>query len=101
MRRYAAPDGARIPAALAEYARVRAPQASRVQHTARLWGDIWHVDGVAAVLRDELFMRHAPDDYRYTDWLYRPTGSAEDARPGPAVAGPRAEGAPAEGMAVQ
>ena len=101
MRRHAGPDGARVPAALAEYARVRAPQAARVQRTARLWGDIWHVDGVAAVLRDELFMRHTPDDYRYTDWLYRPTGNAEDARPGPAAAGPRAEGAPAEGMAVQ
>ena len=97
MRRHAAgPDGARVPAALAEYARARAPQAARVQRTARLWGDIWHVDGVAAVLRDELFMRHAPDDYRYTDWLYRPAGGADDARPGPAMAEPQAEG-----MAVQ
>ncbi|HEY4464121.1 MAG TPA: FAD-dependent monooxygenase [Streptosporangiaceae bacterium] len=101
MRRNAGPDGPRVPAALAEYARIRAPQAARVQRTARLWGDIWHVDGVAAVLRDELFMRHAPDDYRYTDWLYGPAGSAEDARPGPVMAEPQAPGAPARGMAVQ
>jgi salicylate hydroxylase len=60
-----------LPRALAEYQRARAPHAARVQRTARLWGDIWHVDGVAAVIRDELFTRHLPDDYSYTDWLYR------------------------------
>jgi salicylate hydroxylase len=43
-----------------------------VQRAARLWGDIWHVDGAGAVLRDELMARCPPDDYRYTDWLYQP-----------------------------
>lgn len=63
-----------LPKALQEYQQARAPHAARVQRAARLWGDIWHVDGVAAVIRDELFTRHAPDDYSYTDWLYRPAG---------------------------
>ncbi len=45
---------------------------ARVQRTARTWGDIWHVSGVGALLRDELFRRRPADDYSYTDWLYGP-----------------------------
>jgi 3-hydroxybenzoate 6-monooxygenase len=58
--------------ALSEYQRLRAPHAARVQRAARTWGDIWHTDGVGALLRDELFRRHSAADYSYTDWLYRP-----------------------------
>ena len=58
--------------ALAGYQAERAPHAARVQRTARTWGDIWHVGGVAALLRDELFRRRPADDYSYTDWLYDP-----------------------------
>ncbi|HTQ88163.1 MAG TPA: hypothetical protein VMK84_01585 [Streptosporangiaceae bacterium] len=43
--------------ALARYQAERAPHAARVQRTVRTWGDIWHVDGVGALLRDELFRR--------------------------------------------
>ena len=56
--------------ALAGYQAERAPHAARVQRTARTWGDIWHVGGVGALLRDELFRRRPADDYSYTDWLY-------------------------------
>ena len=58
--------------ALAHYAATRATHAARVQRTARIWGDIWHVSGVGALLRDELFRRRPADDYSYTDWLYGP-----------------------------
>ena len=58
--------------ALAHYAATRAPHAARVQRTARTWGDIWHVSGAGALLRDELFRRRPADDYSYTDWLYGP-----------------------------
>ena len=58
--------------ALARYAQTRAAHAARVQRTARTWGDIWHVSGVGALLRDELFRRRPADDYSYTDWLYGP-----------------------------
>jgi salicylate hydroxylase len=61
-----------VPEALAQYEQARAGQALRVQRTARLWGNIWHIDGAGAVLRDELFALHRPDSYRYTDWLYGP-----------------------------
>jgi salicylate hydroxylase len=56
--------------ALAGYQAERATHAARVQRTARTWGDIWHVGGVGALLRDELFRRRPADDYSYTDWLY-------------------------------
>ena len=50
----------------------RRAHTGRVQRTARLWGDSWHVDGVARVLRNELMQRRDHKDYRYTDWLYGP-----------------------------
>ncbi|SEG27826.1 salicylate hydroxylase [Nonomuraea solani] len=57
-------------AALAAYQRERVPRTARVQETARLWGEIWHVDGVARVLRNELFRTRDPASHRYVDWLY-------------------------------
>src|SRR5207302_11376912 len=75
-RRRAGPRPGRRPGpqligkALAGYEAERAPHATRVQRTARTWGDIWHVGGLGALLRDELFRRRPADDYSYTDWLY-------------------------------
>ena len=66
------PEASRVGKALAEYQDRRAAHAARVQCTARTWGDIWHVSGVGALLRDELFRRRPADDYSYTDWLYGP-----------------------------
>ena len=51
----------------------RAPHTARVQRTARLWGESWHVDGIARTLRNLLFSGRDPKDYRYTDWLYSDT----------------------------
>lgn len=48
----------------------RAPRTARVQRNARLWGESWHVDGIARMLRNLLFSERQHDDYRYTDWLY-------------------------------
>lgn len=58
------------PAALARYAESRFPRTSRVQQAARLWGDIWHVDGVSRLMRNELFRARADTDYSRADWLY-------------------------------
>jgi 3-hydroxybenzoate 6-monooxygenase len=66
VRRHA-PDWDR---ALHEYEAERVPRTAHVQTTARFWGDIWHVDGVARVLRNELFRTRDLSDYRYMDWLY-------------------------------
>lgn len=48
----------------------RIPRTARVQRSARLFGDIIHSDGVAALLRNELLAGRADDDYTYTDWFY-------------------------------
>ncbi|TAJ49095.1 MAG: 3-hydroxybenzoate 6-hydroxylase [Herbiconiux sp.] len=58
------------PATFEALAAVRRPRTARVQRTARVWGDIWHVDGVARVLRNELLHQRDLTDYRYLDWLY-------------------------------
>ncbi|MGC5020374.1 hypothetical protein [Micromonospora sp. DT47] len=41
-----------------------------MQTSARVWGDIWHGDGTARLLRNELFRDRAPDDYKHIDRLY-------------------------------
>jgi 2-polyprenyl-6-methoxyphenol hydroxylase-like FAD-dependent oxidoreductase len=64
------PSTAMVTEAFAEYERLRLEQASTVQRTARVWGDIWHVDGIAMTLRDEAFQLRDPDDFRRIDWLY-------------------------------
>jgi salicylate hydroxylase len=58
------------PAALDATQRIRAPRAARVQNAARLWGEIWHVDGLARLIRNELLTTRDPQDYRRVDWLY-------------------------------
>ena len=58
------------PAVLEAYQRARFGRTARVQTTARLWGDIWHVDGVGRLMRNELFRAREPDDFTRADWLY-------------------------------
>jgi 2-polyprenyl-6-methoxyphenol hydroxylase-like FAD-dependent oxidoreductase len=66
-------DSAAWDDAIREFTRIRAPHTARVQRTARLWGESWHVDGIARTLRNLLFSGRNPEDYRYTDWLYSDT----------------------------
>jgi 3-hydroxybenzoate 6-monooxygenase len=58
------------PAVLRHYVAVSAERTARVQSTARTWGDIWHVDGLARQLRNALFRDRDIDDYKHVDWLY-------------------------------
>jgi len=58
------------PDALENYTQARSGPTARVQRTARLWGDIWHVDGVSRLMRNELFRAREPADFSRTDWLY-------------------------------
>jgi hypothetical protein len=41
-----------------------------VQRTARTWGEIWHVDGVAKLIRDELLRDRDVTDHKHVEWLY-------------------------------
>jgi 3-hydroxybenzoate 6-monooxygenase len=58
------------PAVLRHYVAVSAERTARVQSTARTWGDLWHVDGLARQLRNELFRDRDIADYKHVDWLY-------------------------------
>lgn len=71
-------DGERLAAALRDYEAERVEAAAHVQRTARIWGDIWHVDEhVSEMLRDEVFRDRDVHDYHLVDWLYGPV--VEDA----------------------
>lgn len=56
--------------ALLSYESARRTHTSRVQRTARIWGDMWHVDGVAMLMRDELFSQREVNDHTHIEWLY-------------------------------
>ncbi|HET8587633.1 MAG TPA: FAD-dependent oxidoreductase [Candidatus Limnocylindria bacterium] len=63
-------DSTMVEAALRSYETVRAPHTAQVQANARVWGEIWHCDGVAKLLRDEVLLERRPDDLRHVEWLY-------------------------------
>jgi 2-polyprenyl-6-methoxyphenol hydroxylase-like FAD-dependent oxidoreductase len=48
----------------------RAPRCNRIVETCRMWGELWHVDGVGRIARNELFRTRDTSDYKYTDWLW-------------------------------
>jgi salicylate hydroxylase len=104
LRRYA-PDGPANPAQLAQaltaYVGHRQPRTARAQRNARHWGEIWHTDGIAKLLRNEIFALREPTDYRHADWLFtRAPGLIDDPAlepdaTGPSVADPVGGSAPA------
>ena len=59
---------------LESYRSQRAPRTARIQTTARTWVEVWHVEGVARTLRNELITQRDTDSYGYTDWLYGDQG---------------------------
>jgi 3-hydroxybenzoate 6-monooxygenase len=63
---------------LDEVARRREPRTSRVQTAARAFGEICHVDGIGAVLRDVLLRSRRGDFFDELDWLYLPSSGAAD-----------------------
>jgi 2-polyprenyl-6-methoxyphenol hydroxylase-like FAD-dependent oxidoreductase len=67
----ASQDGRPFSEGLARYAAVRSPRAMRVQRSARTWGEIWHVDGTAKLIRDELLLDRDVADHKHVAWLYQ------------------------------
>ena len=59
-----------IERAFIAYQDARIPRTTRVQQTARLFGEICHIDGMGITLRNALLSQRAFDDYEYVDWLY-------------------------------
>ena len=48
----------------------RAPRCNRILSVGRMWGELWHLDGVARTARNELFRTRDTSSYKYTDWLW-------------------------------
>ncbi|ASR35996.1 2-polyprenyl-6-methoxyphenol hydroxylase [Prauserella marina] len=72
--------------ALGGYEGERLALAGRVQSSARVWGDIWHVDQpVATLLRDEVFRSRDIHDYHLVDWLYGPVREGQAPTRAPAT----------------
>ena len=73
--------------AIREFNTVRAARTARVQRTARVWGESWHVSGLARTLRNLLFKSRKDSDFQYNDWLYGQDGDGvpSAAVPAPAV----------------
>jgi 3-hydroxybenzoate 6-monooxygenase len=57
-------------AALRAYERARLLRTARVQLTARAMGAFFHLDGVAASVRNAMMAGRRADDYTLLDWLY-------------------------------
>ena len=60
--------------AIREFNNLRAGRTARVQRTARIWGESWHVSGLARTLRNLLFKSRKDNDFQYNDWLYGQEG---------------------------
>ncbi len=56
--------------ALVTYEKLRTERTAQVQTAARAWGDLWHCDGLARAMRNELLRDRDPADYKHIDWLY-------------------------------
>lgn len=59
--------------ALAAYEAVRPEHCRRVLSTGRVWGELWHLDGEARLMRNAVLRNRETIDYTYTDWIYGPT----------------------------
>jgi 3-hydroxybenzoate 6-monooxygenase len=57
-------------AAIRRYEKDRALRTARVQITARTMGAFFHLDGVPALVRNDVMARRSTDDYSMLDWLY-------------------------------
>lgn len=49
--------------------------------TARAWGDLWHLDGLAREQRNALLRDRDTYDYALTDWIYGPTALFPEEEP--------------------
>jgi len=59
-----------LPAALQAYEKARVLRAARVQLTARAMGAFFHLEGVGAVVRNDIMAPRQSTDYAMLDWLY-------------------------------
>lgn len=62
--------GEDVERAFLEYQGMRIERTARVQNTARLLNEVFHVDGIARTLRNALLRQRAADNFDLVEWLY-------------------------------
>ncbi|MFI6951297.1 FAD-dependent monooxygenase [Streptomyces sp. NPDC050422] len=62
--------------AFAAYADQRRERAARIQTNARRFGEICHLEGMGATLRNQLFASRAPEDFDDVSWVWTPAPAA-------------------------
>ena len=72
---------------LAAYDAVRPEHCRRVLTTGRLWGELWHLDGLKRLQRNVILRSRDTYDYTFTEWIYGPTAltPAEEAEMYPTI----------------
>ncbi len=73
-------DHGRPEDAFASYAALRTERAAAIQTHARRFGEICHLDGMGAFLRNRLLSDRTPEDFDDIAWVWTPAG---DLRPAP------------------
>ncbi|MFH8473587.1 FAD-dependent monooxygenase [Streptomyces sp. NPDC018000] len=61
--------------AFAAYAAQRRERAARIQTNARRFGEICHLEGMGATLRNVLLSSRTPDDFDDISWVWTPTAT--------------------------
>ena len=77
------PAGERVDwgAALAAYDAVRPEHCRRVLTTARAWGELWHLEGLARLQRNVVLRARDTYDYSFVDWVFGPTALTPEEEP--------------------
>jgi salicylate hydroxylase len=66
-----AASGGRIEEAFVAYQSERMNRSARVVLSSRFFGEVFHVDSGARMLRNDLLRRRSPEDFWEFDWLYK------------------------------
>jgi 3-hydroxybenzoate 6-monooxygenase len=76
-----------VESALAAYQQQRIGPTARVQRQARVWGDLWHADGLLESLRDVYLRDRDPADQRFVAPIYSQPPATESKHVGRNLAG--------------
>jgi salicylate hydroxylase len=76
-------SGVEWDAVLSAYNAVRPEHCRRVVTTARSWGELWHLEGLARQQRNAILRERDTYDYTYTEWIFGPTALTPEEEPAP------------------
>lgn len=66
---------------LTAYNAVRPEHCRRILSTGRVWGELWHLHGLARLQRNAVFDGLDPHQWAFTDWVWGPTALFPEQEP--------------------